>query len=252
MRIEIFNDLFLVAAGRFYYTNPLNCNVYLIRGRDSLYLIDAGAGLDGSVVESVKLLGFSPEEIELIVLTHHHWDHSRGARDIKELTGCKVAIHELGVTNLESGNLFEGVNPYPRLLREKVTLKPDIGLRDGDILSLGDYEVRVIHTPGHTSDSICLLTERDGKKILFTGDTVMSWGELGVMSVETNLKMYKQSLEKLAKLRVDIMLPGHGIFIMSNAYDHIEHALEKLSSVWKDFTPFSNPIRDKIVNQLLY
>jgi glyoxylase-like metal-dependent hydrolase (beta-lactamase superfamily II) len=64
--------------------------------------------------------------------------------------------------------------------------------------------------------------------------------------------MYKQSLEKLAKLRVDIMLPGHGIFIMSNAYDHIEHALEKLSSIWKDFTPFSNPIRDKIVNQLLY
>jgi len=252
MRVEIFKDLYLVAAGRFYYTNPLNCNVYLIRGRDTLYLIDAGAGLDNGVIESIRDLGFSPEELELIILTHNHWDHSRGAKAIKELTGCKIAIHEVGVANLEIGNLFEGVNPYPRLLREKVTMRADMSLRNGDILRVGDYELKVIHTPGHTSDSICLLSEVDSRKILFTGDTVMSWGDLGVMSVETNLKMYKQSLEKLAKLRVDVMLPGHGIFLLSNAYDHIEYALEKFSSIWRDFIPFSNPIREKIINQLLY
>ncbi len=224
----------------------------MIRGGDSLYLIDAGAGLDNSVIESVRNLGFSPEDIELIILTHHHWDHSRGAKAIKELTGCKIAIHEAGVPYLENGNLFGGVNPYPRLLREKVAMEADIKLRDGDVLNIGDYDLKVTHTPGHTIDCICLLTQRDGRKILFTGDTVMSWGDLGVMSAETNLKMYRQSLEKLTEVRADAMLPGHGIFLLSNAHDHIEYALEKLSGIWRDLIPFTNPIREKINKQFLY
>jgi len=54
MKLEILKDVYLVAAGRYYYTHPLNSNVYLIVGEKELALIDSGAGFDDSVLESIK------------------------------------------------------------------------------------------------------------------------------------------------------------------------------------------------------
>jgi len=239
VRIEIFKDVYLVAAGRYYYTHPLNCNVYLIVGGRELALIDAGAGLDDSVIESIQALGFDPKSISKIIITHSHWDHSGGAARIKEVSGAEVAVHERGAEVLE-----KALYPYKAKFKP---VKVDTILRDGDKISLGPYELQVIHTPGHTPDSICLLMKYADKKVLFSGDTVKAWGKLGVVGAETDFKAYKRSLERLSELKVDVLLPGHEVFIVANAYEHVNLALERISQKWEDFIEFPhNPLYKRL------
>jgi len=233
-RLEILKDVYLVAGGRYNYTNPLNCNVYLIDGGKELALIDSGAGLDSSVVNSIKSLGFNPKDITLIINTHSHWDHARGNKEIKEVSKCKIAIHESGVDVIEKG-------PWPYNLKFE-PVHVDLRLKDGDIISIGPYDLQVIYTPGHTPDGICLLTTMEKKKVLFSGDTAQAWGILGVTNAYTDFKAYKQSIEKIADLKADVLLPGHGIFILSNAYEHIDFLVDKISCIWEDFILFPHPL----------
>jgi len=239
VRIEIFKNIYLVAAGRYYYTHPLNCNVYLIVGDKELALVDAGAGLDDSVIESIQALGYDPRKISKIILTHSHWDHAGGAARIKEISGAEVAVHEQGVEIVE-----KALYGYKAEFRP---VKVDIVLKDGDIIPVYPYELRVIYTPGHTLDSVCLLMRYEGKKVLFSGDTVKAWGKLGVTSAETDFKLYKRSLEKLSELKVDALLPGHEIFIVTKAYEHVDLALERISQKWEDFVEFPhNPLYKRL------
>lgn len=229
MKFEVLRGIFLVAGGLYHYTNPCNCNVYLISG-DSLILIDSGAGIDNSVIESIKNLGFDPKKIKMVINTHTHWDHAGGNRRIQEISGCKIAIHENGIPLLER-------EQWPHGLKVEIG-KVDMLLKDNDKINAGNCEIKVIHTPGHSPDSICLFMEYEGKRILFSGDTAQAWGQLGVMDIETDFKAYKKSLEKLANLRIDVLLPGHGLVIVSDAYEHINFLLEKLSGKWGDIIPF--------------
>jgi glyoxylase-like metal-dependent hydrolase (beta-lactamase superfamily II) len=231
LKVEILEDLYLVAGGSYHYTNPCNCNVYLIKGKDDfLTLVDSGAGIDDSVVKSVLNLGFDYKNIKMIINTHTHWDHIGGNKRIQELTGCKIAIHEGWIS------LFER-EQWPHGLEFDIG-RVDLKLKDNDKIDIGKCEIRVIHTPGHSPDSICLFTGYKGKRILFSGDTAQGWGQLGVMDVETDFKAYRKSLEKLVNLKIDVLLPGHGVFIVSDAYEHINFLLEKLSRKWHDVTPF--------------
>ena len=76
------------------------------------------------------------------------------------------------------------------------------------MLELGDYRLRILHTPGHTSGSICLY-EPD-HRLLFTGDTVMAGGMMGGIFGSGNISDYIATLKRLATLRVDEFYPGHG------------------------------------------
>jgi glyoxylase-like metal-dependent hydrolase (beta-lactamase superfamily II) len=94
------------------------------------------------------------EKLEYIVLTHFHYDHALATPEIKEATNAKIVIHEKDA--------------------EFLGFKPDITLRGNEILNLGDYKLKVIHTPGHTPGSICLYEPKT--KSLFSGDTVFPYG----------------------------------------------------------------------------
>lgn len=243
MKCEILKDIYLVAGGRYNFTHPLNCNVYLIDGGKELALIDSGAGLDSSLINSIQELGFNPKNISFVINTHSHWDHARGNKDIKEISKCKIAIHEHGVNVLENG-------PWPYNLKFD-PVRVDLKLKDGDEISVGSYKLQVIHTPGHTLDSICILLRHEEKKVLFSGDTVQAWGGLGVTSAQTDFTLYKKSVERIASLKVDVLLPGHGIFILSNAYEHVDFLLEKISGVWEDFILFPHPLLARLRSRWL-
>jgi glyoxylase-like metal-dependent hydrolase (beta-lactamase superfamily II) len=86
-------------------------------------------------------------EIELIVSTHGHGDHTAGNAELKEITGAKIMIH-----TLDAGN----------------SIQPDIRLAGDTTFKVGDITFEVIHTPGHTPGGICLYAEGN----LFTGDTL--------------------------------------------------------------------------------
>lgn len=106
-------------------------------------------------------------QIRYIVNTHSHVDHIMGNRRMKELTGAKIIIHE--------NEAYSLVNQPPSMLSmfgAEPSPPADILVRDGDYITIGDCTLRVIHTPGHSPGSICLL----GDGIVFTGDTLFVGG----------------------------------------------------------------------------
>jgi len=124
-------------------------------------------------------------EVKYIVNTHSHADHTQGNSKILQATGAKLVCHQL----------------------DAPSVNPDITVEDGDVLKLGDLEVKVIHTPGHTKGSICLLAD----DALFTGDTLFV-GYCGRTDSPggSSEDLYYSLFDKIARLPGDTKVyPGH-------------------------------------------
>jgi glyoxylase-like metal-dependent hydrolase (beta-lactamase superfamily II) len=129
-----------------------NCYVVSCEKTKEAAVIDPGMESEGEtnpVLDYIKQNGF---KVKYIINTHGHPDHVVGNDDIKEATGAPILIHE---------NTTERVDANKKL-------------RDGDILQVGNFKLVVLHTPGHTTDGISLLTDN----AVFTGDTLFA-GSVG-------------------------------------------------------------------------
>jgi len=103
-------------------------------------------------------------EVTHIINTHCHSDHTAGNAAVKAATGAELLIHEL-----DAGPLNRPMNRvFSRLLGGRGSPEPDILLKDGDVIHIGESALKVIHTPGHSRGSICLYTDKN----IFTGDTL--------------------------------------------------------------------------------
>ena len=169
----------------------LYTNCYMVWGDDSpsCVLVDPGFQAD-AILEQVRSRN---KQVEAILLTHGHFDHVGGVKEIAAQTGCKVFLHE-GDLSLPS-QLTLGQIPYTDNYEE------------GDELSLAGVTFRVLHTPGHTPGSVCLLC----------GDAMLSGDTLFACSCgRTDLpggdhRQMRKSLSRLAALQEDYkVLPGHG------------------------------------------
>lgn len=160
---------------------PMQNFVYLLadEGTREAMAIDSGWET-GPIVKRAQEDGM---KVKFVVSTHNHFDHSETLQELASKLGAKVVAHEL--------------SPVPH----------DVSVRDGDVLDLGGNEVRVLYTPGHTDDSICLY---DGRN-LFTGDTLFM-GNVGRVDLEGGSpeKLFG-SLHKviLALPRETVIYPGH-------------------------------------------
>ena len=135
----------------------------------------------GAIIELLKNNKFN---LKYIINTHGHSDHTAGNQELTSAFGAKVVAHELSKVNF------------------------DVAVVDGDILGVGQISLKVIYTPGHTIDSICLLV--DNKKLL-TGDTLFV-GECGRtdFSGGNTKSMYDSLFNKLSKIDDDVeVYPGH-------------------------------------------
>jgi hydroxyacylglutathione hydrolase len=179
-------------------------HVYLIKGDTKNVLIDTGiASRFSALKRRLAELGLRVKDVNLIILTHEHYDHI-GATAFFHRTAV-VAAHRL------AANKVELQDEFVTFLSRDEPHKPfwvDIWLEDGSIIDLGNYELQVVHTPGHTSGCICLYEPRAG--LLFTGDTVFAGGTLSEIAVGGNVSDYVNSVRRLSNLKMKQFYPGHG------------------------------------------
>jgi hydroxyacylglutathione hydrolase len=181
-------------------TGMLGSNCYLIGSEGEGAIIDPGAS-SKDILEMVSQSGL---KVKYIILTHAHLDHILSLDKIREELGVEVAAHEEDANSL-SDSWTNGAS----LFGSHSTFKDaDILLKDGQILKLGNLNLEIIHTPGHTPGGICIKVG----DIIFTGDTLfrMSIGrsDLGRGDHEALMNSIKN---KLMTLDDDVVIyPGHG------------------------------------------
>ena len=203
-------------------------HVYLIKGTSKNVLIDTGMAANFSVLEASLLeLGLRASDIHFIILTHEHFDHI-GATSFFFKTAV-VAAHRLAANKIELQDEF--VTMVKSMDTASVPFHADIWLEHDTTIDLGNYRLRTVHSPGHTSGCICLyeLNER----LLFTGDTVFAGGTLSGIFSSGSISDYMNSLERLSTLRVDQFYPGHGRFSDSPEED-IRRGLEHARALFED------------------
>lgn len=196
----------------------LDSNIYLVRDGDEVLLVDTGTGgFFNSYKAVVEREMYLFEVSRAIILnTHEHFDHIGGNwlwKEYLESLGIKVlfASHENTSKILEKGDDHTILSYYYG--RHYKPHKVDIKLKDGDHLRIGSLELEVIHTPGHTSGSICLYEPNE--MLLFTGDTVF-YHTVGRTDMPTgNFEDLMKSIERLREFQVYIGLPGHGRIIQN-------------------------------------
>jgi len=210
--------------------NMAHANVYLVINGKELAVIDTGtSGKAQKTVEYVKKIGYQPGDVKTIILTHFHMDHMGSAKELKDLTNAKVAVHT------EDADFVSGKKPSPKpknILFRAVSsfVKPapvqvDVILKEGDKIA----NLAVFHTPGHTLGSIVLLDEE--RKVLFAGDTLRYDGKKISGAPEqfsADLNKARESIAKISTLNFDIMLPGHGETLKPNASEEIKKFNETL------------------------
>lgn len=203
---EIDTDTYVISE----YKHWEETHCYLVIGSDRCLLIDTGLGV-GNLYEQICMLTDKPVTA---MATHIHWDHIGGHRYFTDFYahGAEIdwlmgefplptpAIRNMIADRCDLPGSFD-IHSY-----EVFQGSPARVLKDGDIISLGDRQLQVLHTPGHSPGSMCLWEKKRG--YLFTGDLIYK-GTLMAQYPSTDPVAYLESLEKVAALPVVRVFPGH-------------------------------------------
>ncbi|RKX98351.1 MAG: MBL fold metallo-hydrolase, partial [Spirochaetes bacterium] len=181
-----------------------NSNTYLIRGEVTT-LIDPGhRQFADDLKKSIQKDGISLEEIKLIINTHLHPDHFEATC---EFTSCGALSSAFFV---DEKYLNEIINLFPQLGMDVPEFQIDFFLLEGDLI-LGNKLFKVFHTPGHSPCSISLYVPED--KVLFAGDLIFLQGVGRTDLPYGSGEKLKESIERMAELDLEVILPGHGNII---------------------------------------
>ncbi|MBM2830967.1 MAG: zn-dependent hydrolase, including glyoxylase [Dehalococcoidia bacterium] len=187
------------------YTYPekgmLDCNTYVIKD-DLLVMIDTGlTDYLPDRLEEMARDGLDPKKIALIVNTHLHGDHCWANQSLKESSGAKINLHPLQTKyydlNVRQMARFFGIEP--------VEFSADGALETR--LETGKLSFELITAPGHSPDSVCFYCREE--KVLICGDVVFDHNTGRVDLPGGNGQQLKESIEALAKLDIEYVMPGH-------------------------------------------
>jgi hydroxyacylglutathione hydrolase len=182
-------------------TGPVGTNVWVLgdaASREAIAIDTARPSVDW-LVERLAAKGWT---LKLVVSTHRHWDHIGDNAAVVARTGATLAAHGADRHGLvDPQPLFA---PFPI-----VPCVPALDLAEGSVIRFGDLALDVLHTPGHTEGSVCLLLP--DARLLLTGDTLFagSWGRVDLPGGSSGAMV--ESLSRLATMDADLhVLPGHG------------------------------------------
>lgn len=197
----------------------LAANTWVVRGQDRDLVVDSGLGVASLREQLPELFDREPA----LVITHGHLDHMGGAHEFDEVWAHPVERagrgtllpQRLGAVLGGPDGIFgneilidavpnEGYDPQAYELRPVV---PTRGLGEGDAVECGDLTFQVLHLPGHTPGSIGLY-EPD-LRLFFSGDVTYDDDMIDFLD-ESNPRDYQETMQRLLKLDVDVVLAGHG------------------------------------------
>jgi hydroxyacylglutathione hydrolase len=180
---------------------PLGTNVHVLadpRTREAI-AIDTAIPCLAWIADELAARDWT---LKLIVATHGHWDHIGDNAAVAAHTGAQIAVHPLDRERL--------THPQPSFAPFDIPPSiPAVELAEGGVIRFGELRFRVLHTPGHTEGSVCLLAEDDG--LLFSGDTLFAggWGRVDLLGGDAAAMV--ASLARLTGLEDPVgVLPGHG------------------------------------------
>jgi hydroxyacylglutathione hydrolase len=181
-------------------------------------LVDAGFPHQEKVILR-RLQTLDRHELRLIYITHAHLDHYGSAAALRRLSGARVAIHRADAERMAKGETKLGITrgwgkiaqvflPLVELFLRPNPVEADVLLEDGEDLSEYGIEAKVLHTPGHTLGSSCLVIEG---RVGFVGDMFSMNGRPHLQRFcAEDWSLYNNSVVRLGNLKLERMFPGHG------------------------------------------
>lgn len=183
------------------YPGSWGSNCYLLTNGTHAAVVDPSAPAD-SILRAVQE---EHAQLELILLTHGHFDHTVTLDALRDRLGIPALIHEADMelpadARKNAFFTFFGMDRHYRT--------PERPLQDGELIQLGEESIRVIHTPGHTAGCVCYLC---GEAFLLTGDTLFAQGRGRTDLYSGNEEALLHSLKSLRSLPRQLPIyPGHG------------------------------------------
>ena len=214
------------------YLVPLgSANAVLLDGGPELALADAGFPDKASLVfDAIRQLGRAPGDLRHLIFTHGHPDHIGSAAAIVRETGATTYMHALDAPFAETGGPFRPMNPAPGLLprtayrfvwRPQKRMEPvriDRHMADGEMLPIAGG-LHVVHIPGHCAGQVAFLWQ--GERLLIAGDVGTNILGLGDPVGFEDIEEGRRSQRKVATLRFNAAVFGHGRPIHSGASERI-------------------------------
>ncbi len=218
-------------------------HVYVVGKPDGedFSLIDCGLLEMGSYkLEELDKANIPLKHVKRIVMTHTHLDHIGCLPEILEaIPHAEVWVHKEEALYLERGDarIVYGNSMFESLLRSQYdfpkdlfTIKVHRKLEDGEVLDLGGIPFEVIHVPGHSAGSIGLFNHEH--RIFMSGDTIYADGAIGRYDlVSADPAALKRSLERIAQLRIDILLPCHNRIVNGGADPMVKNTVRQWAAL---------------------
>lgn len=227
--------------GNLYYVGDKKVCMHLIDTGDGCILFDSGYSHNyDSLINSIEKLGFSPYDVKILIHSHAHFDHIGGGDRMRERYGTKIYMSEVDTKLTREMPERALMNLAPN--KDDVFCYPDVTIKDGEVISLGNTNIKCVLSPGHTPGTMSFFFDAaEGEKTLRVG----YFGGVGFLTLyreylekyrlpEDMLEILRQTIGMLGKYDVDIFLgnhPNHNCTLEKRAY-MIEHPEEN---------PFVNP-----------
>lgn len=224
--------------GNTWYVGTQGLSSLLIETSDGLVLVDGGLPQSAEkIVANVRQLGFDPEAIKTILVSHAHFDHAGGIAAIQRLTKAAVYTSRAGVATLSTGQLQEDDPQYN--YGDSSTSFPAIrnvdSVENGEMLTLGDVEIQSVYTPGHTPGGMSWAWEScalDQCLHVVYADSLTSVSAEGFRYSDGAADQLIASAKAITDLDCDILLTPHPFFF----------AMEEKLTRREDGNPFVNPV----------
>ena len=203
-------------------------------------MIDSGIDANfGDLSDSLRVIGFTPADVDLVVNTHEHFDHIGGNKYFYRT--AIIAAGRLAAAKITEKDAY--VTMYSSFSADYRYTKPHVWFENGTFIDLENAKLEVIDTPGHTSGCICVYEEYH--KLLFSGDTVFAHGTLSAIAPSGSAGDYVHSMDVLNTKKIERLFPGHGSLSQTPCED-IERASKnartrlqevRTGDTWSESTP---------------